>query len=156
MGPFCVQIVGRIVQRFASLLRIAHKCTIFAASPEEEVYGWCRCQAIRRRTWASMMLVRAAAVGPQRRRAAVYFCPLLLNTTSIMFTYYYRVWQRVEGRGYIYLVTQGSFLADSTEAARSHALKLVRYWGNDFGDCSLEYSIWSEARSPYVVYYPPF
>lgn len=155
-GPFCVHIVGRIVQKFASLLRIAHLCTIFAASSEEEASGWCRYQAIGRRTWASRCLFRAAAAVLSGDTPPFLFVQNTLNTASIMFTYYYRVWHRVQGGGYDSLLFQGTFHADYVQAAHSRALRLAQSWGAEFGDCSVEYSTAREARSPYVVYFPPF
>lgn len=73
-----------------------------------------------------------------------------------MFTYYYRVWHKVKDGRYDAILFQGSFPADSVQEAHSVALRLAKNFGSEFGDCSVEYSTAQEARSPYVVYYPPF
>lgn len=73
-----------------------------------------------------------------------------------MFTFYYRVWRRIKGGGYDELLHQGEFSADSVQGALSKALQLVQSFGSEFGECSIEFSTAREARSPYVVYFPPF
>lgn len=73
-----------------------------------------------------------------------------------MFTYYYRVWHRVKNLGYNAILFQGHFNADSAQQAHSRALRIAQSFGSEFGDCSVEYATASEARSPYVVYFPPF
>lgn len=159
-GPFCVQKVGRIVQMFASLLHIAHLCTIFAASSEEEVSGWCRYQAIGRRTWASRCLFRAAAAVLSGDAPPFLFVLNSLSTASIMFTYFCRIWGRSQSGRYDTLLWQGTFLAPSVQRAHSRAHKIIKSWvsefGNEFADCSIEYATGTDARSPYIAYYPPF
>ena len=73
-----------------------------------------------------------------------------------MFTYYYRIWRRIKNGGYDKLSSQGMFQANDSEEAYSKALGIVQSWGRVFGDCSLEFATALNARSPYVVYYPPF
>ena len=73
-----------------------------------------------------------------------------------MFTYYYRIWAKSPSGYYDQLDFQGSFQADSLEEAHSRALQLIKMWGENYGDISLEYATSAWARSPYVVYFPPF
>ena len=102
------------------------------------------------------MLVRTAAVGHSGGTPSFSYCPELLNTTSIMFTYYYRIWAKSPSGYYDQLDFQGSFQADSLEEAHSRALQLIKMWSENSGDISLEYATSEWARSPYVVYFPPF
>lgn len=79
-----------------------------------------------------------------------------MQCNDIMYVYYYRVWSKTPEGRYDRLVYQGSFEAEGLEKAHSRALQIVKMWGDTRGDVSLEYqtSVW--ARSPYVVYFPPF
>lgn len=102
------------------------------------------------------MLVWAAAVGLSGGAPPFFFVQYTLNTASIMFTYYYRIWAKSPSGYYDTLEFQGSFQADSLEEAHSRALHLIKMWGECSGDISLEYATSAWARSPFVVYFPPF
>lgn len=103
------------------------------------------------------MLVSNGGGSSQRRHAAVPFFVLnSLSTASIMFDYYYRVWRRQSSGRYDLLLWQSRFEADSVQAADSEAHNIAQHFAELCGDCSVEYSIAREARSPYVVYSPPF
>lgn len=73
-----------------------------------------------------------------------------------MFTYYYRVWRRQSNGRYELLLWQSFFEADSVQDADSEAHNIAQHFGEMCGDCSVEYSLAHDARSPYVVYFPPF